>query len=249
MEAVNGVSTSITAALTGYDDGDYYLVSGGQLWVESGDGPLRSGIAFFAEDQRQVRRTVDWSLFAPDTTEALDLAIDEGAYYGVRTHLDLQFGDDPQHGVLMTRLYGQAAVGDRSFVSIGTTTDLIGPLPGPFTGGLRVQAGLANRRAPGQARYYLGGYQTIRGYPANAASGASALILTGEIATEVPLVRLTAFGEVGWADALDRLLDRTPLATVGAGLSFGDGILRIDLARGLTHGGVWRLHLATSGLL
>jgi len=40
--------------------------------------------------------------------------------------------------------------------------DLVGPLPGPFTGGLRVRAGLANRRAPGQARYYLDGIGAAR---------------------------------------------------------------------------------------
>ncbi len=251
LEAVNGMFTSLTAALTGYDDGEYYLASGARLWMETGDGPLQSSFSLFAEDQREVRKTVTWSLFEPDSADAApaNLAIDQGVYYGVRTRVSLQLGDDPRRGVFVTRLYGQAAVGDRSFVSVGTTTDLVGPIPGPFVGGLRVRAGLANRGAPGQARYYLGGYGSIRGYPSSAASGASTLVLTGEVGTDVPLVRLVAFGEVGWADEIGSFFRNRPLSAVGGGLSLGDGIFRIDIARGLTAGGVWRVHLATSGLL
>ena len=70
-------------------------------------------------------------------------------------------------------------------------------LPGPFTAGFRIDAGMANRDAPGQALYYLGGYKTIRGYPANIASGPSTAILTGELGTDTPLARLVVFGEVG----------------------------------------------------
>jgi hypothetical protein len=80
------------------------------------------------------------------------------------------------------------------------------------------------------------------------ASGPSTLIATGEVGTDLALVRLVAFGEVGWANDLDRLFDDEALVTVGGGISLGDGILRADLARGLSTGGVWRLHLATSGL-
>jgi hemolysin activation/secretion protein len=174
--------------------------------------------------------------------------VDQGNYYGVRTRLDLQLGDDPQRGVLLARVHGQAALGERNFVSVGTTTDLVGPLPGPFTGGLRVQAGFANHRAPGQALYYLGGYKTIRGYPANAASGPSTLILSGEIGTEIPLIRLIAFGDVGWANEGRQLFDEDPLTSLGGGLSIGDGILRVDIAKGLSPGGVWRFQFATSGL-
>lgn len=250
MEVVNGFASSMTALLTGYDDGNYYLAYGGGAWMTYGDRPLSGTLSLFAEHQKEAPKVATYSLFEPDTTEALppDLEVDQGNYYGARTRIDLQLGDDPQKGVLLARVYGQAAVGERDFLSIGTTTDLVGPLPGPFAGALRVQVGLASAHAPGQALYYLGGYKTIRGYAPNTASGPSTLILTGEIGTKIPLARLVAFGDVGWVNEVGRLFDEEALASVGGGISIGDGILRVDVAKGLSGGGIWRFQFATSGI-
>jgi hypothetical protein len=250
MEIVNGFSSSLTALLTGYDDGNYYLAQGAGLWVTRGDRPLNGTFTLFAESQRKAPKVATYSLFKPDTTEAPppDLVVDQGNYYGARTRVDLQLGDDPQKGVLLVRVHGQAAFGERSFASVGTTTDLVGPLPGPFTAALRVQTGVASANVPGQALYYLGGYKTIRGYPANIASGASTLILSGEIGTDVPLLRLIAFGDVGWANEVGQLFDEDALTAVGGGISIADGVLRVELAKGLSPGGVWRFQLVTSGL-
>jgi hypothetical protein len=158
METVNGFTSSISALLTGYDDGIYYLAQGGSFWITHGDRPLDERLSLFAERHREVGKTAVYSLFSPDSAEALppDLEADEGDYYGLRYKVNLQLGDDVQRGVLVARLYGQAVTGDRLFGSIGTTTDLVGPLPGPFTGGLRVQVGLADGELPAQALYYLG---------------------------------------------------------------------------------------------
>ncbi|MEJ2502936.1 MAG: hypothetical protein P8177_06410 [Gemmatimonadota bacterium] len=196
-------------------------------------------------------KTVDYSLFEPDSTAiTAEIPVDDGDYYGVRARLHIQRGDDPQSGLVLARLYAEAAAGDQPFALVGTTTDLVGPLPGPFTGGLRVLAGVANLDAPGQVIYHIGGgYKTVRGYPRNTASGPAALVLTGEIGTSVPLVRLVAFGEVGWTDPLDRLLDGDPLTALGIGLSIGDGAVRIDFARGLAEGGEWQVAFGTSGIL
>jgi hypothetical protein len=250
MEVVNGFTSSISAILTGYDDGNYYLAHGGDLWFKYGDRPLDGSVSLFAEHHRKAPKTAGYSLFEPDSLEALppDLDVDGGNYYGLRGRVDLQLGDDPQKGVLVARVYGQAVTGDRAFGSIGTTTDLVGPLPGPLTGAVRVQIGLADGDLPGQALYYLGGHKTIRGYPANVASGESTLILTGEIGTQIPLIRLLAFADVGWANERGHLFDGDAFPAVGIGISLADGVLRADIARGLGYNGVWRFHLATSGL-
>jgi hypothetical protein len=250
MESVNSVTGSISGLLTGYDDGNYYLAQGGGVWFDYGDRPLNGSISLFAEHQQEAKKVATYSLFDPDTTMAPppDIDVTQGNFYGVRARATLQLGEDTQEGVFMARVYGQAAFGAEEFLSLGTTTDLVGPLPGPFTGGLRVQAGVSGGDVPGQSLYYLGGYKTIRGYPAAIASGPSTFILSAEIGTEIPLIRLVAFADVGWANEFDQLFDGKSLAAVGGGLSIGDGILRIDLAKGLSDGGVWRFYFATSGL-
>ena len=250
MESVNGFTASLTALLTGYDDGIYYLAQGADLWFSYGDRPLDGGLSVFAERHRSAPKTATYSLFEPDTlpSTSSDVEVDTGDFFGVRGRVDLQLGDDVQKGVLVVRLHGQAATGDRVFASLGTTTDLVGPLPGPLSGGLRVQMGIAAGDPPAQALYYLGGHKTIRGYPANTVSGESVLILSGEIGTSTPLARVVTFIDAGWANEQGHLFDEEALTAVGIGLSFADGTLRADLAKGLDTGGVWRLHVATSGL-
>lgn len=249
QEIVNGALASVGAILTGYDDGNYYLARGARVWLRYGELPASGGLGLFVERHEEAQRRVSYSLFEPDTSLVpLDIPVEVGTYFGIRGQGQLQYGEDPHEGLVVLRLFGQAAAGERGFVTIATTSDLVGPLPGPFTGALRLQAGISGGSVPGQALFYLGGNRTIRGYPAGIASGPSTVIATGEIGTEIPLVRLLAFGEVGWANSASRLFDDDALVTVGGGLSFGDGILRIDVGRGLSAGGVWRLHVGTSGL-
>jgi hypothetical protein len=62
------------------------------------------------------------------------------------------------------------------------------------------------------------------------------------------LARLVAFGDVGWTESLGRLLSGPPLRSLGAGISIGDGVLRLEVAKGLSEGGVWKLNVATSGI-
>lgn len=250
LREVNGALSSISALLTGYDDGNYYLARGGRAWVRFGELPVSGFFSVFGERHEVAARRAFYSLLTPDPSEEgpADIPVDEGNYFGMRTQVQLQFGEDPQSSVLLLRLHGQAATGVRDFVTLGTTTDLVSPLPGPFTLGLRLEAGVSGGRVPGQASYYLGGVRTVRGYSAATASGPSVLLLNAEIGTDLPLARLVAFADVGWTDSVDRLFSRAPLSALGGGISIGDGIVRLDVARGLTEAGGWRMTAATSGI-
>jgi hemolysin activation/secretion protein len=91
--------------------------------------------------------------------------------------------------------------------------------------------------------------KTVRGYAANSASGAAAYSVRAAIATHIPLARIVAFSDVGWAGPHGQLLDEEPLLSVGLGISIFDGVLRLDFAQGLTRNGAFRISIATSGLL
>ena len=250
MEPVNGVTNTIGALLTGYDDGNYYLADGGALVAEIQRRPVDLVVEAFGEYQSEAPRLATYSLFTPDPDQELppEIEVDPGSYFGLRARMDLQLGDDPQRGVAVVRVYASAVGGSSAYSSLGTTSDLIGPLPGPFTGAARVTLNVATGNVPNQALFYLGGTKTVRGYAANTASGASSLILTGEIGTSLPLIRLIAFGDLGYAGDWGQVLRQKGLGAVGGGISIGDGALRVDFARGVTEGGVWRLHILSSAL-
>jgi hypothetical protein len=216
MEVVNGIGGTLNALLTGFDDGNYYLAAGGRLWGSTQARPWLGRVELFVEQQTEAPKRVDYSLFAPDTSEAgqpFSIEVDEGIYYGARANMNFQRGDDSQRGVLLVRLFGQAAVGEKSYSSIGTTTDLLGPLPGPFVGAIRANYALSAGNVPSQALYYLGGTKTIRGYPNGVVSGKSMYITTAELGTNIPLVRLIGFVDAGNADDCGRRREAVRLRT------------------------------------
>ena len=88
---------------------------------------------------------------------------------------------------------------------------------------------------PPQRRWYLGGNQTVRGQsPDTAQSGNAFWLVRGELGRDVRALRLSAFGDLGWAGDRSRLGDvGRPLSGVGLGASLLDGIVRLDVARGL----------------
>ena len=69
-----------------------------------------------------------------------------------------------------------------------------------------------------------------------------------EVATQLPAFRAALFYDVAWAGDTGRFLDGQPLASVGVGGSLVDGLLRIDLARGVLRGSGWRAHFYVDGL-
>ena len=69
------------------------------------------------------------------------------------------------------------------------------------------------------------------------------------VASDLPLARIVAFSDVGWAAPPGELLHAEPLLSVGVGLSIFDGVVRLDFAKGLTRNGAFRISIATSGLL
>jgi hypothetical protein len=56
-------------------------------------------------------------------------------------------------------------------------------------------------------------------------------------------VRPVVFFDAGWAGARDAFGEGRVLRGAGGGLSFLDGIFRLDIARNLARGGGWRTDL------
>ncbi len=249
FEIPNAFLGSLTAILTGNDDGNYYLAQGFSVGHGLEDLPLSGVLEAFAEYESGVERTATYSLFGgPDQANVPPILADEGMYYGVRGNANFQFGDDPQRGVAVVRLGGEAATGERSYTTLMTKNDVVGPLPGRLTGALRLTLGIAMGDPPDQTLWYLGGTKTVRGYPTNSAAGQGTYIVRAEVGTDLPLLRLVAFADIGWAGRTGDLLDETPLMGVGPGLSLLDGVVRIDVATGLNRNGGTQLSFATSGV-
>jgi hemolysin activation/secretion protein len=100
-------------------------------------------------------------------------------------------------------------------------------------------AGTSVDSIPLQHLWYVGGAGTLRGYNSGVLTGQSFWRGRAEIGYGMPAVRLVGFSDLAWAGPRDAFSNSKPLLSVGAGISMMDGILRLDVARGLREPKGW----------
>jgi hemolysin activation/secretion protein len=91
----------------------------------------------------------------------------------------------------------------------------------------------------------MGGTSTVRGYPPDELVGDAYWLARAELALMGgPMLRPVVFYDAGWAGPRDEWTrSQGNVRGAGVGVSFLDGLARIDLARGLDPSTVWRMHL------
>ena len=103
-----------------------------------------------------------------------------------------------------------------------------------LAGALTLSAGSATEGSPRQRWFYLGGSQTIRGQQAGAMSGETFWMTRVELGTSFVAARPVVFADMGWAGPRDLWSHPgRPMSGAGVGVSFLDGLVRADLARGI----------------
>ncbi|NIQ53921.1 MAG: hypothetical protein GWN71_11065, partial [Gammaproteobacteria bacterium] len=100
-----------------------------------------------------------------------------------------------------------------------------------------------------QRLWYLGGVGTLRGYGSGVASGGAHLRGRVELLRSFveSAAAVSLFGDIGWAGApdgftLDAAMEQA-LYSVGAGVTVMEGLIRMDLARGLVDPEGWRVEV------
>lgn len=100
-----------------------------------------------------------------------------------------------------------------------------------------------------QRGFSVGGIRTARAFRAGTRFGESFWTARARLANDLPVFRLLAFGDFGWAGEGEQFLASDEwLAAVGLGASVMDGILRFDLARAVRGGSDFRIHLCLDGV-
>jgi hypothetical protein len=225
--------SSLSALLFGRDEGFYYRASGVELeWSREGGGLFNWRL--FAERQRSAAMENTFSLGAPFTPNIL---ASTGNWAGLSTRLVHSKGLDPQGFRAFTDLRLEGAMSDSA-----TTTYGRGALDLTFSQGigraaaaLTLSGGSSVGDLPVQRLWYVGGAHTVRGQSADTAQSGNAYWLGRlELGGPVRGVRPVIFGDIGWVGDRDlwREVGR-PMSGVGLGASVLDGLVRLDLSRGL----------------
>jgi hemolysin activation/secretion protein len=141
------------------------------------------------------------------------------------------------------------SVGTYRFGRVSSTMRVAAPLGPNLATAVELAGGVADGSVPVQSYWYLGGPGTLRGYGGNASSGDAFWRARLELANRWPAARVVLFADVGRAGPREQLSLARPLAGVGVGASFMDGLIRLDLTRAIRTPTGWRLDFYTDAAL
>lgn len=241
LEAANdwgapfGFGASLSALLFARDEGFYYRATGAEVVVDADRGSLLT-LRLFAEDQRDV--DVETQISVANVISGVrfidNVDAEEGALVGASLRSRGSRGLDPQgfraHSDLRLEL-GQGRGGyGRGALDLTVSRGLGRKLAAAVTGG----AGASVGDLPPQRHWFLGGSHTVRGQRAGTAAGDAYWLGRAELGSAFVLARPTLFYDIAWAgDRADWRTPGRPMSGAGVGLSFMDGMVRVDLARGI----------------
>jgi len=108
------------------------------------------------------------------------------------------------------------------------------PLFWKFSFAQTASAGTATDSVPLQRQFYMGGLRTVRGQIAGTDIGNTYWLSRSELGFGSTAVKRALFLDLGWAgNRADFTTPGRPLAGWGFGSSFVDGLIRLDLSRGI----------------
>jgi hemolysin activation/secretion protein len=145
------------------------------------------------------------------------------------------YGLDARSWRLSLGLRAEGAGGTFDYGRGALDATLSHPLGGRLDGSLTASAGTSAGHVPVQRLWYLGGLETVRGQPPGASAGNAYWLGRAELAYGTRVARPTLFFDLGWAgDRHDWSRPGRPLSGAGVGASFLDGLMRLDIAKGIT---------------
>ena len=199
----------------------------------------------FGEQQWSDSVRSRWTLFGGgnDTRFIANPSASRVTHVGLGLRKRDQWGLNPDGFRVMTDLRAEAAGGDSTYAR-GLVDVTVSSAFASVAGALTLSAGTADGALPPQRQFFLGGAQTIRGQTALTTSGNTFWMARGELGTRNTAARTIVFGDLGWAGARAHFTrPGRPMAGAGFGWSFLDGLIRVDVARGIWPARQWRLDM------
>lgn len=217
------------------DEGFYYRTWGAEL---SGTTP-RFGCTewrLFAEQQWNAPMETRFTLFrgANDDRVLPNVLADKAAAAGGSVRVQNSWGLDPSRWRASIDVRAEGAAGDFDYGRGLLDLTVSHGLPYGAEMAVTASAGGIAGTAPAQRAFQLGGLHTVRGIRPGTMSGSAFWMGRGELALSRRVVKPVLFGDVGWAG--DRKNFSSPgrlMSGVGVGASVMDGMIRLDVARGL----------------
>ena len=229
------LSSSLSALLFGRDDGVYYRSWGGELVHEQQTG-LLSSWRLFGEQEFGASATTHFSFagklgggYFPD-----NIAVSKGSVIGLSLVKTGSLGEDPAGLRLLSDVRVDGAAGTFDYTRAMVDVTVMHPLGGNLAAALTLSGGTSGGTVPTQRLWYLGGTSTVRGQDVGVQVGDAYWLSRLELGLGKVFARPIIFGDLGWAgDRRNWNQSVVPVSGAGVGGSFMDGLIRLDLAKGI----------------
>jgi hypothetical protein len=241
-----GFGSSVLSAVFARDDGFYYRTAGAEVTMthrRTAESPVLSLRVFGerhdvarVETQESLARLISGRRFPPNIAARSD------EYFGGVGAVVYAWGSDPRGTQLSGAVRAEGAASDSAYGRFMMEHTVLQGLGFGVRAAMTVAAGTSAGALPPQRLWYVGGPYTVRGYRAGEMVGDAFWMGRAELSKGRPLIKPAVFVDVGWAgsrldwDQLDRRI-----IGVGAGASMLDGLVRLDVTRGLDRDKRWRL--------
>ncbi len=230
-----GFSSSVSALLFGRDEGFYYRTWGAELKGQKDQGIFNSW-RLFGEQHFDATVHTEFSVSHPGGVKGdlTNINAVNGTIVGLSVGHHSSHGLDPHGFRALTDVKVEGAAGTFDYSRGSLQTTLSHGLGRALDGALTLGAGTSGGQVPIQKQFFLGGVQTVRGQRAGAAIGDTFWMSSLELGTRSVGIRKIVFGDLGWAGSRTNFSHPgRPLSGAGIGASFMDGLIRIDLAKGI----------------
>ena len=244
---------SLPAFLYGRDEGFYYR----RMGVELGERRERRGSALeyavFMERQWSagdtgVVNTFSLARLLADRRFRPNFDSELLSVTGVRGTYARLLLDRPQGLRLSSVLQGEAGTGTFQYARASveaTASRAVGRLATSLTGAIGHSMG----NVPRQRGWFVGGVRTVRGQIAGTQDGDAFWLARAEVGPKWGGVRPVGFYDIGWAGRRETFGRIQPQRGAGFGVGLLDGLLRVDIARGLYPFKQWRTDFYLSAAL
>jgi hypothetical protein len=240
------VGAGLASLLYAGDEGFYYRAWGAEL---SGATPRLGNMEWrlFAEQQWNAPMRTRFTLFrgAQDDRVLPNVTADKAVQLGGAVRSRKGWGLDPRGFRAFADLRLEAATGDYRYGRGLLDLTLSHGVPFGAEMAVTASAGTTTGTAPAQRAFQLGGLHTVRGIKPGTMSGSAFWMGRAELALTRKVVKPVVFGDVGWAgDRKNFSTPGRPMSGVGVGASVLDGMIRLDVARGLYPQKAFRIDLS-----
>jgi hypothetical protein len=233
--------SSVWNLLVGDDEGFYYRSWGAELSGTEVEGPLPFSWRLFTEHEWGASVSTHFDLtgvFGGATMPLGNIGTPSATLAGLSFRARPVWGVDPDGFQLAADMRGEGAGGGYTYVRGATDLTLTHPMTSFLAAALTGGGGTSAGEVPPQRQWFLGGLRTIRGLAPGTEAGDAYWMSHLEITTRAEFIRPVVFYDLGWAgDRNDWTHEGRPLNGAGVGASLMDGLIRVDVGKG-----IWPTH-------